>query len=154
MDAKGSEDTKLNCDGATDFEVASADGRGFAVAGGVAQAVVDAIHKDHPDLEVKVEAAQGLENCRKMMKDAAKGKYNGYLLEGMACPGGCVAGAGTIQAVNKTAAQVRAYAKKSPHKLATENMYNKYLDVLERESDGVRDGDAVAESINAQKGDA
>ena len=25
------------------------------------------------------------------------GKYNGYLLEGMACPGGCVAGAGTLQ---------------------------------------------------------
>ena len=31
-----------------------------------------------------------------MMKDAVRGKYPGYLLEGMACPGGCVAGAGTL----------------------------------------------------------
>ena len=29
-----------------------------------------------------------------MMKAAVKGKYNGYLLEGMACPGGCVGGGG------------------------------------------------------------
>ncbi|WP_297037463.1 [Fe-Fe] hydrogenase large subunit C-terminal domain-containing protein, partial [uncultured Enorma sp.] len=112
------------------------------------------IHKDHPDMEVKVAAAQGLENCRKMMKDAVKGKYDGYLLEGMACPGGCVAGAGTIQAVSKTAAQVKAYSKRSPHKLATENMYNKYLDVLERAEDGIRSEDAVAESLEAQKGEA
>lgn len=154
MEAKGIEYTKLKGDGASDFDVASASGRGFAVAGGVAQAVVDAIHKDHPDMEVKVAAAQGLENCRKMMKDAVKGKYDGYLLEGMACPGGCVAGAGTIQAVSKTAAQVKAYSKKSPHKLATENMYNKYLDVLERAEDGIRSEDAVAESLEAQKGEA
>ncbi len=149
MEAKGIEYTKLKGDGSTDFDVASQDGRGFAVAGGVAKAVVDAIHKDHPEIEVKVEAAEGLDNCRKMMKQAAKGKFNGYLLEGMACPGGCVAGAGTIQAVSKSAAQVRAYAKKSPHKLATENMYNTYLDVLEREADGKRHSDAVAETAEA-----
>ena len=117
----------------------------------MAKAVVDAIHRDHPDLEVKVEAAEGLENCRRMMKQAAKGKFNGYLLEGMACPGGCVAGAGTIQAVSKSAAQVRAYAKKSPHKTADENMYNTYLDVLERAEDGIRPEDAVAETFEAQK---
>ena len=150
MEARGIEYTKLKGDGSTDFEVASADGRGFAVAGGVAKAVVDAIHIDHPDLEVKIEAAEGLENCRKMMKQAVKGKYNGYLLEGMACPGGCVAGAGTIQAVSKSAAQVKAYAKKSPHKTADENMYNTYLDVLERATDGIRPEDAVAETFEAQ----
>ena len=154
MDAKGIEYTKLTGDGATDFEMASADGRAFAVAGGVAHAVVDAIHEQHPDLEVKVEAAEGLDNCRKLMKDAVKGKYNGYLLEGMACPGGCVAGPGTIQGVKKSAAQVRAYAKKSPHKVATENMYNRYLGALERANDGIREEDAVAETFEAQRVDA
>ena len=34
-----------------------------------------------------------------MMTLAKAGKYNGYLLEGMACPGGCVAGAGTMQPI-------------------------------------------------------
>lgn len=150
MDAKHIEYTKLKGDGATDFEDASQDGRGFAVAGGVAHAVADVIAHQHPGMDVKIEAAEGLDNCRKMMKQAVKGKFNGYLLEGMACPGGCVAGPGTIQSVTKTAAQVRAYAKKSPHKIASENTYNEYLSVLERENDGVRDEDAVAATMEAQ----
>lgn len=41
--------------------------------------------------------AEGLRECRKMIQQAKAGKFNGYLLEGMACPGGCVAGAGTIR---------------------------------------------------------
>lgn len=71
---------------------ASADGRGFAVSGGVAQAVVHAVRRIDPEREVKVVNAEGLQNCKKMLQMAKAGKYNGYLLEGMACPGGCVAG--------------------------------------------------------------
>ena len=78
------------------FNNASADGRGFAVSGGVVQAVVNVIKKEDPTREVKVVFAQGLAECKKMMQLAAAGKYNGYLLEGMACPGGCIAGAGTL----------------------------------------------------------
>ena len=76
------------------FNNASADGRGFAVSGGVAQAVVNVIKKEDPTREVKVVSAQGLAECKKMMQLAAAGKYNGYLLEGMACPGGCINGGG------------------------------------------------------------
>ena len=128
--------TKLEGEGSSDFEVASADGRGFAVAGGVANAVVNAIKVIDPEREVNVVNAEGLENCRKMMKDAVKGKYPGYLLEGMACPGGCVAGAGTLQAINKTAAAVKRYAKKSPHTNATENVFRDKIPSLERAEDG------------------
>lgn len=46
-----------------------------------------------PDREVKVVSANGLQECKKMLMAAKAGKYNGYLLEGMACPGGCIAGA-------------------------------------------------------------
>ncbi len=152
MKARGIEEyNKLEGEGASDFEVASADGRGFAVAGGVATAVVNAIHRRYPDREVNVVNAEGLDECRKMMKDAVKGKYPGYLLEGMACPGGCVAGAGTLQAINKTAAAVKRYAKKSPRKNATENAYRMLIPALERDADGQRvDGsDAVAETMEA-----
>lgn len=153
MKARGIEEyNKLEGEGASDFEVASADGRGFAVAGGVATAVVNAIHRRYPDREVNVVNAEGLDECRKMMKDAVKGKYPGYLLEGMACPGGCVAGAGTLQAINKTAAAVKRYAKKSPRKNATENAYRMLIPALERDADGQRvDGsEAVAETMEAQ----
>ena len=152
MKARGIEEyNKLEGEGASDFEVASADGRGFAVSGGVATAVVNAIHRRYPDREVNVVNAEGLDECRKMMKDAVKGKYPGYLLEGMACPGGCVAGAGTLQAINKTAAAVKRYAKKSPRKNATENAYRMLIPALERDADGQRvDGsDAVAETMEA-----
>ena len=141
MEAKGIDYLDLADEGKSDFDVASADGRGFAVAGGVASAVVNAIHRGHPDLEVKVANAEGLEECRKMMKDAARGKYDGYLLEGMACPGVCVAGAGTLVAINKSAAAVRRYAKRSPRQNATEDAFRMLIPVLERPDDRQRFGD-------------
>ena len=157
MEAKGIDYTKLAGEGESDFAVASADGRAFAVAGGVANAVVNAIHRTNPDLEVNVANAEGLDECRKMMKAAIKGKYDGYLLEGMACPGGCVAGAGTLQAINKTAGAVKLYAKKSPHKNAVDNEYKELIPELERPGDGVHihadeaDAIAVQETFEAQK---
>ena len=47
------------------FNNASADGRGFAVSGGVAQAVVNVIKKDDPTREVKVVSAQAWQNARR-----------------------------------------------------------------------------------------
>lgn len=93
----------------------TAAGRGFAVAGGVAQAVVDIIHEQHPDMEIKVANAEGLRDCRKMMTMAKAGKYNGYLLEGMACPGGCIAGAGTMLSLDQAAKAVE-FAQKASNK--------------------------------------
>lgn len=150
MEAKDIDYTKLAGEGG-DFEVASADGRGFAVAGGVAQAVANAIHRKYPDREVNIVNAEGLDECRKMMKAAVKGKYNGYLLEGMACPGGCIAGAGTLQAVNKTAGAVKMYSKKSPHKNATDNAYRMLIPELERPDDNMHGSNMVAEVDEAQR---
>ena len=136
MDAREIDYLTLHDDNKSDFAVASADGRGFAIAGGVANAVVNVIRSKDPDREVRTVGAEGLDECRQMMKDAVKGKYPGYLLEGMACPGGCIAGPGTLQPINKSRAQVRAYAKRSPHKVAVENEYRSLLHDLEREDDG------------------
>ncbi|MGM9588650.1 MAG: 4Fe-4S dicluster domain-containing protein [Faecousia sp.] len=87
----------------------SASGRGFAVAGGVAKAVEELVHLEHPELELKTARAEGLRDCRKLMAMAKAGKYKGYLLEGMACPGGCVAGAGTILSVAQAQKNVARY---------------------------------------------
>lgn len=114
----------------SDFDQASADGRGFAVSGGVARAVVNAVHANMPEREVKTAAAEGLDNCRALLRDAVAGKYDGYLLEGMACPGGCVAGPGTLQNIRKSQAQVKAYMQRSPHKSATLDPYVSKLDEL------------------------
>ena len=86
----------------------------------------------YPDMEVKVASAQGLEECKKMMALAKAGKYNGYLLEGMACPGGCVAGAGTLQPINKSTAAVNLYAKKAQNQYCCETNHLDDLEKLEK----------------------
>lgn len=100
------------------MDVGTAAGREFAVGGGVAKAVKNLINKEHPEVEVKVQNAEGLKNCRTMLMMAKAGRLNGYLLEGMACPGGCVAGAGTLQPIAKSSAQVRKYAAEQAKKTA------------------------------------
>ena len=102
----------------------TAAGRGFAVAGGVAQAVVDIIHAQHPDMEIKVANAEGLKDCRKLMTMAKTGKYNGFLLEGMACPGGCVAGAGTLLPIDQAVKGVEIAKKLATRKNPLESEFS------------------------------
>ncbi|MCI8455295.1 MAG: 4Fe-4S dicluster domain-containing protein [Lachnospiraceae bacterium] len=109
---------------------ASKDGRNFAVSGGVARAVVDVIKERYPGREIKVANAEGLRECRELLKHACEGKYDGYLLEGMACPGGCVAGAGTMQPIKKAQALVGLYASKAGHPVSTQTEYVKELNKL------------------------
>ncbi|MEA4901323.1 NADH-dependent [FeFe] hydrogenase, group A6 [Desulfitobacterium sp.] len=44
--------------------------------------------------EVKIAIANGLGNARKLLEDIRKGKSDYALIEVMACPGGCIGGAG------------------------------------------------------------
>ena len=106
-----------------DLNEGTAAGRGFAVAGGVAKAVADLAQKEHPDLEIKTARAEGLRDCRKLMLLAKAGKYNGYLLEGMACPGGCVAGAGTLLPVELAANVVGRYQKETDRESPLDSAY-------------------------------
>ena len=106
-----------------DLNEGTAAGRGFAVAGGVAKAVADLVKETNPDMEVKTARAEGLRDCRKLMTLAKAGKYNGYLLEGMACPGGCVAGAGTLLPVDLAANVVGRYQKEADQASPLDSAY-------------------------------
>ena len=110
---------------------ASGNGRGFAVSGGVAEAVADCVRELYPDREVKIESAEGLAECRKLLLRAKAGKLDGYLLEGMACPGGCVGGAGTVRPIERAAADVRGHKGRSSHANALQSGYREYLESLE-----------------------
>ena len=110
---------------------ASADGRGFAVSGGVAAAVQNVVKEIAPDVDMKIMGAEGLRECRKLMAMAKAGKLNGYLLEGMACPGGCIAGAGTIRPIKKAATLVEKYKKDAPLTSATQSKFADWADKLD-----------------------
>ena len=101
----------------------TAAGRGFAVSGGVAKAVTDLVHEKYPDMEIQTARAEGLRDCRKLMAMAKAGKYKGYLLEGMGCPGGCIAGPGTNLAVDKAAKMVEKYSKDAKTESPLESPY-------------------------------
>ena len=110
-----------------EFDEGTGAGRGFAVVGGVAAAVKDHISKIAPDREVPMEVGDGLRECKKMLLLARKGLKNGYLLEGMACPGGCVAGAGTITPVAQSTKNVEKYKAAAPKKSSAESHFAKRL---------------------------
>ena len=106
-----------------DLNEGTAAGRGFAVSGGVAGAVENVIHQTNPEVEVKTARAEGLRECRKLMTLAKAGKYNGYLLEGMACPGGCVAGAGTLLPVDLATKVVGRYQNEADQESPLDSSY-------------------------------
>ena len=95
------------------FHDATGAGRGYACAGGVAEAIEKCINEYYPDVEVNIEHAEGLAECRKVLALAKAGKMNGCLIEGMGCPGGCIAGAGTNIPVEKAKKALAAYVKNS-----------------------------------------
>ena len=114
---------------------ASAAGRGFAQSGGVAKAVADKIKEWHPDMDVKIASAQGLAECKKLLMLAKAGKYNGYLLEGMGCPGGCIGGAGTIADPARTAVQLNKYIKEAPFTDPEQSAFMSNIHVLKDDPD-------------------
>lgn len=114
---------------------ASAPAVGFAAGGGVAKAVEAVIQREHPGLEVKTVAAEGLSECRKMLQQARTGKYDGYLLEGMACPGGCIAGAGTVQPPEKSRRSLEKYKAVACVENPLDSAYLDHIQLLYEDSE-------------------
>ena len=128
FDAKEIDFNTLEAEAGDSLEEGSAMGRGFAASGGVANAVVEAVRHIAPSVPLKTAAADGLRECRKMLMLAKAGKYNGYLLEGMGCPGGCVAGAGTIASVREGTMSVGRFQSQATEESTTASPYLDRLD--------------------------
>ena len=115
FDAKGIDLSEYEAE--SSFHNATGAGRGYAVAGGVASAIEKCVNEYYPGVEVKIEHAEGLADCKKILSMAKIGKMNGCLIEGMGCPGGCVAGAGTNIPVPKAQKKVKEFVKASSKQL-------------------------------------
>ncbi len=96
-----------------EMEDATGAGRGYGVAGGVASAIEECIKEYYPGTAVHIEHAESLAECKKMLLLAKAGKKNGCLIEGMACPGGCIAGAGTNISLPLAAKEVAKFKKEA-----------------------------------------
>ena len=131
FDAKNIEFDKLEVE--EPLNTSSSLGKGFAASGGVAAAVVNAINCLEPEREVKTVKAEGLKEGKTILAKAKAGMYDGYLLEGMACPGGCMGGAGVLADVRKATMGLEQQKKTSTFEKPSRSDYLKYLHLITKE---------------------
>lgn len=115
----------------------SRDARRFAYSGGVAQAVVNAIHDMQPEREVKVAAATGLADCRKLLMMAKAGKYDGYPARGHGLSGRLHRRRGTLRPIEQSHKEIEAFSSEASFTCANDTPYMEYLPLIE-EKDKIR----------------
>lgn len=91
-------------------------GRIFARSGGLSEAVAQALKEQNIDFEAKPVACDGIEACRMALLKASKNVLPGNFIEGMACSGGCIGGAGCLTHGDKNKADVDKYGKEAMEK--------------------------------------
>ncbi|MBE5967068.1 MAG: 4Fe-4S dicluster domain-containing protein [Lachnospiraceae bacterium] len=92
-------------------------GRIFARSGGLSEAVQEAIkEKGIDDFDLKPIACDGIEACRTALLKASKNVLPYNFIEGMACNGGCIGGAGCLTHGEKNKKEVDNYGKEALEK--------------------------------------
>ena len=96
-------------------------GRIFARSGGLSDAVAQALKEQGIDnFDLKAVACDGIEACRMALLKASKRVLDGNFIEGMACMGGCIGGAGCLTHGEKNKAEVDKYGKQALEKTITD----------------------------------
>lgn len=91
-------------------------GRIFARSGGLSDAVKEGLLEQNLDFELKAVACDGIEACRTALLKKNKNLLDANFIEGMACVGGCIGGAGCLTHGEKNKAQVDVYGKEALEK--------------------------------------
>jgi [FeFe] hydrogenase (group B1/B3) len=89
-------------------------GRGYANASGVGNAIIRTAEEKFGITDISFEKADTLSDCLEMLKHIDKGSTCPDLVEGMACPGGCVGGPGTLASPPTAARHVARFASSAP----------------------------------------
>ena len=99
------------------LENASYYGRIFARSGGLTDAVAEALRERGLDsFKLRAVPCDGIEACRTALLKASKGVLDANFIEGMACVGGCIGGAGCLTHGDKNKADVDRYGKEAMEK--------------------------------------
>ena len=88
-------------------------GRIFARSGGLTDATTQAMKEQNIDFEIKPVVCDGIEACRMALLKLNKGVLDGNFIEGMACVGGCIGGAGCLTHGEKDKAEVDKYGREA-----------------------------------------
>lgn len=90
-------------------------GRIYARAGGVSEAVQATLDRLRPNREIRLEAraANGMVECKALLKDISEGNIGANFIEGMGCKGGCVGGPKSLIDKDLARDAVNKYADKA-----------------------------------------
>ena len=91
-------------------------GRIFARSGGLTDAVKQAMNEQNIEFDLKAIACDGIEECRVALLKKSKNVLDANFIEGMACVGGCIGGAGCLTHGEKNKAEVDKYGKEALEK--------------------------------------
>lgn len=92
-------------------------GRIFARSGGLSDAVAEGIKEQGLDsFELKACVCDGIEECKIALLKKSKGVLDANFIEGMACVGGCIGGAGCLTHGEKNRAEVDKYGREAMEK--------------------------------------
>ena len=95
-------------------------GRIFARSGGLSDAVIQALDEQKIDFTVKPAVCDGIEACKTALLKKSKNVLEANFIEGMACVGGCIGGAGCLTHGEKNKAQVDVYGREAMEKTITD----------------------------------
>ena len=88
-------------------------GRIFARSGGLSDAVAQGLKEQNIDFDLKAVPCDGIEECKKALLLKSKNILDGNFIEGMACIGGCIGGAGCLTHGPKDKAEVDKYGREA-----------------------------------------
>ena len=108
-----SKDIDITTLGEDVLDNASYFGRIFARSGGLSDAVAQGLKEQEIDFDLKAVPCDGIEACRVALLKLNKGILDGNFIEGMACIGGCIGGAGCLTHGEKNKDEVDKYGREA-----------------------------------------
>ena len=91
-------------------------GRIFARSGGLSDAVAQAMKEQDIEFDLKPAVCDGIEACRVALLKKSKNVLDANFIEGMACVGGCIGGAGCLTHGEKNKSEVDKYGREAMEK--------------------------------------
>ncbi len=91
-------------------------GRIFARSGGLSDAVAQAMKEQNIEFDLKPAVCDGIEACKLALLKKSKNVLDANFIEGMACVGGCIGGAGCLTHGEKDKSEVDKYGREAMEK--------------------------------------
>ena len=91
-------------------------GRIFARSGGLSDVVAEGLKEQNIEFDLKPCVCDGIEACRMALLKKSKNALDANFIEGMACLGGCIGGAGCLTHGEKNKAEVDKYGREAYEK--------------------------------------